>query len=122
MDNYHNKPEILERTKKFSIKIIILCNKFPKNPGGYAIAKQLVRSGTSIGANITEAQDAVSRQDFIHKLSISLKEARETLYWIEIIEELKIFPDEEIATVEHDIIEIIKILRTIIVKLKNKEK
>ena len=52
---------------------------------GYDLSKQLIRSGTSIGANIEEAQDAESTADFIHKMNISLKEARETNYWLKIL-------------------------------------
>jgi len=69
----------------FGVKIIKLANKLPKTPAGFAIASQLVKSGISIGANFFEAQDASSRPDFINKMSISLREARETAYWLDLI-------------------------------------
>lgn len=79
MQNYE-KYDIRERSFKFGIRICKLTNELPKTPFGFEIGKQLVRSGTAIGANIEEAQNAVSKPDFVSKLNISLKEARETKY------------------------------------------
>ncbi len=78
------KIQLRERLLKFSISVITLANQLPKSAAGFAIANQVIRSGTSIGANNEEAQDASSLKDFIQKLSISLREARETLYWLEV--------------------------------------
>lgn len=78
--------DISKRTLNFSIMIVNLCKFLRKNGGtGYDLSKQLIRSGTSIGANVEEAQNAESTADFIHKMSISLKEARETNYWLKIL-------------------------------------
>ncbi|WP_017295195.1 four helix bundle protein [Geminocystis herdmanii] len=78
--------DISKRTLSFSIRIVNLCKFLRENGGtGYDLSKQLIRSGTSIGANIEEAQNAESTADFIHKMSISLKEARETNYWLKIL-------------------------------------
>ncbi|TAE60113.1 MAG: four helix bundle protein [Nostocales cyanobacterium] len=78
--------DIQERTLTFSIRIVNLCKFLRENGGtGYDLSKQLIRSGTSIGSNIEEAQNAESKADFIHKMSISLKEARETNYWLKIL-------------------------------------
>ncbi|BAZ85572.1 MAG: four helix bundle protein [Dolichospermum sp.] len=78
--------DIKERTLNFSIRIVNLCKFLRENGGtGYDLSKQLIRSGTSIGANVEEAQNAESKADFIHKMSISLKEARETNYWLKIL-------------------------------------
>ncbi|MEY3401874.1 MAG: four helix bundle protein [Anabaena sp. CRKS33] len=80
------KKDIQERTLNFSIRIVKLCKFLRENGGtGYDLSKQLIRSGTSIGANVEEAQNAESKADFIHKMSISLKEARETNYWLKIL-------------------------------------
>ena len=62
-----------------------MTNSFPKTPAGFAIASQLIKAATSIGANFVEAQDASSIKDFIQKLSISLREARETVYWLHVV-------------------------------------
>ena len=79
-----------QRLLQFSVRIIFLVNRLPKTPTGYAIANQIVKSGTSIGANFIEAQDASSIKDFIQKLSISLREAQETCYWLQVIKEAKL--------------------------------
>ena len=79
------KQKLIHRLEKFSILIIRLCSVFPKTPAGFAIASQLIRSSTSIGANMIEAQDASSRKDFLHDVNISLREAKETQYWLSLV-------------------------------------
>src|SRR3989344_5383959 len=79
--------DIRQRTLKFSVLIIRLITLLPKSPAGFAIANQVVRSGTSVGANVEEAQDASTRKEFIYTMTISLREARETEYWLRIIKE-----------------------------------
>jgi len=74
---------IMKRTMEFSISAVSYSEKL-ESERKYVIAKQFLRCSTSIGANVREAQEAESKADFIHKMSISLKEANETLYWIEI--------------------------------------
>ena len=83
----------------------------------YAIANQIVRSGTSIGANIREAQRAVSIKDFINKMSIALKEADETKFWFELINS-KIYPIDE--ALFYKVEELIKLLVSIINSLKER--
>jgi four helix bundle protein len=86
------------------------------------LLKQFLRSGTSIGANISEAVYAQSNKDFIHKYSIALKEASETKYWIKIMIKSKIVPLEKFTLLLEETERIIKILISIINKLKAKEK
>src|SRR3989344_1377006 len=69
----------LDRLLKFSVSVINLSNQLPKTPAGFAIASQFIRSGTSIGANVEEAQDASSAKDFIQRLSIALREEKDTM-------------------------------------------
>jgi four helix bundle protein len=80
------KKDRQERTLNFSIRIVKLC-KFLRENGGTVsdLSKQLIRCVTSIGANVEEAQNAESKPDFIQKMTISLKEARETNYWLKIL-------------------------------------
>ena len=80
----------------------------------YVLSKQLLRSGTSIGANIREAEHAQSKADFIHKLSISLKEANETEYWLDLLFETRYLTIEEFQNVKNKNTEILKILTSII--------
>jgi four helix bundle protein len=93
---------------------IIKLGKRLKNKGEYEIRSQLVRSGISIGANINESISAVSKKDFINKLSISLKEARETKYWLRIIIGVEILEEDEVNSYIKRIDDIINILISII--------
>ncbi|MTI87588.1 MAG: four helix bundle protein [Balneolaceae bacterium] len=88
---------VYEKSFKFALSIVALYKKLVKQKE-FVISKQLLRSGTSVGANIREASAAESKKDFIHKMSISSKEARESLYWLELLRESKMvdlqFQDE----------------------------
>lgn len=77
--------DLEERTAKFGEVIIIFCKKIPENSVTKALVAQLVRAGTSIGANYCEADDAESKKDFKHKIGICKKEARETKHWLRMI-------------------------------------
>lgn len=80
----------------------------------YIISKQLLRSGTAIGALIREAQHAQSRADFIHKMSIALKEANETVYWISLLKDTGYINQEEFYSISEDCNEILKLLISIV--------
>lgn len=73
------------RTRKMAVRVISLAQAMPKTYVGRHIASQVLRSGTSVGANYCEARGAESRADFAHKLQVALKELRETMYWLEVI-------------------------------------
>jgi four helix bundle protein len=119
--NSHNQ-KIQERTLSFAIRIVKLC-QFVDEQGGVAkvLANQLIRSGTSIGANVREAQSAQSDRDFLHKLEIALKEARETEYWLIILIEAEVIKEDKIEALKQESHEILKILATITKKLKEKK-
>ena len=80
-----SKYDLEERTLAFSKKLIKTLNKLPKNLSNYKLSGQVISSGTSIGANYREANGAESKKDFRHKISLSLKESKETVYWLEIL-------------------------------------
>jgi len=86
-----SKINIVELTFNFAISIVIYCEKLEKRRK-FIISNQLLRSGTSIGANVNEAQKAESRSDFIHKMKIADKEAKETEYWLRICERMDSYP------------------------------
>ena len=113
--NYEYKNSVVDKSFKFAIRIIkfykILIERENKY---YPLFKQLLRSGTSIGANITEAQSAPSKKDFINKLNIGLKEANETKYWIELLKETELINEKEYLSVLNDCTELIKLLTSII--------
>ena len=112
------RKDIIERTFKFGVAIIKLTGSLPKTPVGDVITKQLVRSGTSVGANIEEAQDGLTRKEFIKSMSVALKEARETRFWLRIAIESKTLSSNKAVPILGEAEEIIKILVTIVKKSK----
>lgn len=112
---------ITDRTKLFAIRIIKACCFLDEKSGIHrTLSKQLLRSGTSIGANVREAQSAQSDKDFIHKLEIALKEARETQYWLEILIESELVDRKKFNLLLQEANEIGKILVASTKKLKEK--
>ena len=103
---------ILEKSKSFAIRIVKLC-KYLNDKNEYVLSKQLIRSGTSIGANVREAQRGQSKADFISKMNIALKEACETEYWLEILFESEYLSKEEYESIYNDNKEITKLLMSI---------
>src|SRR3954468_22584780 len=87
-----------KRTKQFHIEVIKLCGLFPKNAAGFEIAKQLIRSSGSVGANYRAACRAKSNADFIYKIEIVLEEADESLYWLEVVKEAGLIVSTELDT------------------------
>lgn len=110
--------DIRERTKKFAVRVIALIKRFPKDTASLTIAKQLIRSGTSVGANLEEADGASSRKDFLHKVAIAYKEVRESRYWLEVCLDGKILSNQtnvdEATALKNEAVELSKILYSII--------
>ena len=112
----NDKPNlVVDKTIEFSIVIIDYCEKLEQSKK-YVIAKQLLRSGTSIGANVFEAQNAESKYDFIHKMKVAAKEASETLYWLILCEKANSYVFEQNLKLQLE--EIIRILSKIISSYK----
>jgi four helix bundle protein len=84
---------ILDKSYQFALKVIDLNKTLVNEKKEFVLSKQLLRSGTSIGANVNEAIDGQSRADFIHKMSIALKEARETIYWLKLLHDSGYLPE-----------------------------
>ncbi|MBO5603374.1 MAG: four helix bundle protein [Prevotella sp.] len=109
---------IQDKSKNFAIRII-KCYKFlTEQKHEMIISKQLLRSGTSIGANVRESRNAQSRSDFLNKLNIALKEADETDYWLDLLHTTDYIDDKIYKSLEEDCIELIKMLTAIIKNLK----
>jgi four helix bundle protein len=103
-----------EKSYSFALRIIKL-NQFLTGKNEYILGQQTLKSGTSIGANIEEAIQGESRADFTHKLSIALKEANETRYWLRLLKDSGIIADDRnTESLINDCIELIKLLTTII--------
>jgi len=107
---------ILQKSFEFALKIIEYSELLEENKK-FVIARQLIKSGTSIGANINEAQSAESKTDFIHKLKISDKEAHETNYWLQLCKMSKNYPDPDFL--QNELTEIMKLLSRIISSSKH---
>lgn len=103
----------------FSIKSIFLYKKIIETKKEYVLSKQFLRSATSIGANIEESTGWQSRKDFIAKISISQKEAKETYYWLRLLHDTHYVNDEDFHLLESDNIALIKILSKILITSKN---
>ncbi len=112
---------IAEKTFLFGLRIIKLFNHLRKNKVERDLALQVLRSGTSIGANTEEAIGGSSRKDFIYKLEIAYREARETKYWIRLFKESNLLDDKLAVSFLTDCDEIIKILTAILNSSKNKQ-
>ena len=110
---------LLEKSKEFAVEIVNLCSKL-KHTREYQIRDQLLRSGTSISANISEANYPQSRLDMISKFEIALKEASETENWLEILHGSNLILDEEYKKLKSDVVRIKILLIKSIKTLKNK--
>lgn len=110
---------IHEKSFAFAVRIVKLY-KFLVSKKETVLSKQLLRCGTSVGANIREAINAESRADFIHKLSISQKEISETGYWLDLLYKTEYLKEKEYSSIKNDADEISKIIRSIIITSKTK--
>lgn len=123
---YHNKVTftnmkeniIITKSFQFAIKIVKQYKMLCETKREYVLSKQMLRSGTSIGANVREAHNAESKMDFIHKMGIAQKEASEVIYWIELLYETEYLTKEEYHSLANDATELIKIIRSIILSSK----
>lgn len=109
---------VYDRALNFSVRIVKLYRYLVEDKAEYVMSKQLLRSGTSIGANISESVSAESTSDFIHKLAISQKEAEETLYWLLLLFKTDYLSETQYNSVSADCIEIKKLLSSIALTLK----
>ncbi|MPZ14635.1 MAG: four helix bundle protein [Chloroflexi bacterium] len=109
---------IVERSIDFSLRVIRLYRAIEKDGVGRVLGGQLLRAGTSVGANIHESQGAQSRADFIAKMSIAHKEARESAYWLRLIQEAGLLPASDLADLADETNQLVKILSSIILTSK----
>ena len=123
-NNQINKPQtnnsrfdLEERTLKFAKQIVQLCRILPNNTVNFKLIDQLIRAAGSIGANYREANDSLGKKDFIHRLRIARKEAKETIFWLELIVEANPNLKEEITKLISECTELRNILSSIINKI-----
>ena len=105
---------INDKSFQFGVRVLKTVRKLRKDSGEYEIASQLLRSGTSIGANVSEAQYAQSKRDFASKMAIARKEANETKYWLQLLAAAEILPEAAARELIGEVTEIVRILTAII--------
>ena len=98
---------VVEKSFQFALQVVLYCELLEENRK-YVVSRQLLRSGTSIGANVREAQNAESKADFIHKIKLAAKEADETDYWLSICKHTPTYPfDEKLLIHVHELMKIL---------------
>src|SRR5688572_22604585 len=111
---------IYQKSYLFALEIVRLYRHLSSEKKEYVISKQLLKSGTSIGANVNEAISSESKKDFVHKLGIALKEARETLYWLNLLKDSDFITIEQFNPLNLSCSAIIKILSSIILTTRER--
>ena len=104
------KSILKDKSYAFAIRVVQLYKHLSSTKKEFVLSKQVLRSGTSVGALIREAEFAQSKKDFISKMSISLKEANETVYWIDLLKDTGYLTEEEYSSMNKEITEILKLL------------
>jgi len=98
------------KSKQFAVRVVRLYHYLCSEKKEYVLSKQLLRSGTSIGANLAESECAISRKDFLSKIYIALKECNETLYWLDLLQETGYLNQREYTSMKNDCVELRRIL------------
>ena len=113
---------IVSKTYSFAVSVVKFCFEMKDNKHEYVISHQLLKSGTSVGANVEEAQGAISKAEFIAKVQISLKEAKETKYWLRLIKDAEVYKSDQLEQLLKDCSEIIIIITSILKSSKENKK
>lgn len=116
-----SKSILKDKSFSFAIAIVKTYKNLVEEKREYVMSKQLLRSGTSVGANIREAKNAESTNDFIHKLGIAQKECDETLYWLELLKKTEYLNGEEFHKLSDEANQILKMIRSTILTIKQKK-
>lgn len=105
---------IAEKSYGFAVRVVNLYKHLSEKKKEFVLSKQLLRSGTAIGALVHEAEHGQSKSDFLHKMNVALKEANETLYWLRLLHDTSFVTDAEYNSINDDAVELIKILISIV--------
>lgn len=111
-----------DKSYTFAIEIVKICQRIQTEKKDFVLSKQILRSGTAVGALVREAEFAQSKLDFIHKLSIALKEANETLYWLNLLKDTNYLDNENFTFLESSCRELVALLISIIKTTKKSMK
>ena len=115
-----SKSILRDKSYSFAVRIVNLFKFLQNEKKEYILSKQLMRSGTSVGALVREAEFAESKADFIHKLAIAQKDSNESIYWLELLQDTDYLEKNEFSSINEDEIEIIKIITSSIKTAKSK--
>ena len=110
---------IKEKSFRFAIRIVKLYQYLCEDKKEYTLSKQLLRSGTSVGAMVREAEHAETKKDFLHKMAIAQKEINEAIYWLDLLKETNYLTSQYYESIHSDAIEIIKIITSILKSTKS---
>ncbi len=116
------KSIIKDKSFVFAIRVVNLYKYLSETKKEFILSKQLLRSGTAVGALVREAQNAESKADFIHKLAIAQKECDETIYWIELLKNTNYLNDNEFESMSSEATELLKMIRSAIITTKKNNK
>ena len=105
---------VYDKSKAFAVRVVKLYKFLCEDKREFVLSKQLLRCGTSIGANVAEGIHAMSKKEFVSKLNISLKETFETLYWLELLNETEYITNKQFSSMQEDCAELAKLLTSII--------
>lgn len=110
--------DLIERAKRLGVSIIRLCRRLPNERVGWIVADQMMRAGLSIGANLAESRGCGSRLDFKRFQEVALKSAKETFYWLDIMEEAHLVEGKDVMLVKSELDQMIKMIAAGVLKLK----
>jgi four helix bundle protein len=99
------------KSKKFAVRIVNLYKYLCEEKKEYVLSKQLLRSGTSVGANLAESEYAISEKDFLNKIYIALKESAETVFWLDLLFETEYLTETEYNSINEEALELLKMLK-----------
>jgi four helix bundle protein len=112
--------DLLERTFTFAVRVLAVADRLPRNVKGWEIGKQLIRSGTAVGANVREANNALTDAEFAHRCNVARKEAAETQYWLELCENARLLPKDGVAALSKEADEIVRVLSSVVKKTQRR--
>lgn len=110
---------VKDKSFAFAVRIVKLNKYLCADKKEYTLSKQILRSGTSVGAMVTEAEHAQTKKDFLHKMAIAQKEINETIYWLDLLKETDYLTVQQHEDIRVDAVEIIKIITSILLSTKN---
>jgi len=121
MSHTQNRQDLRERTKAFALRIIKMYSSLPKSSVAQILGKQVLRSGTSVGAHYREAYRSRSTAEFISKIEVGLQELEETVYWFDLLVDSNVFSKKRLTNLQKEAEELIAIFTSVVIKVKKRK-